>query len=43
MFMHEFKRVEKPKAIAYAKIVLEKDPDNLYALFVLGKNEKDVD
>lgn len=38
MFLHEFKRVEKPKAIAFANTVLSKDPDNMYAYFVLGKN-----
>jgi tetratricopeptide (TPR) repeat protein len=38
MFLHEFKRVEKPKAIALANTVLSKDPDNKYAYFVLGKN-----
>jgi tetratricopeptide (TPR) repeat protein len=43
MFLHEFKRVEKPKSIAFANTVLSKDPNNMYAHFVLGKNEKDVD
>lgn len=43
MFLYEFRRVEKPKAIAFANTVLAKDPNNMYAYFVLGKNIKDVD
>jgi tetratricopeptide (TPR) repeat protein len=43
MFIYELSRIEKAKAIAFANTVLSKDPDNMYAMFVLGKNEKDVD
>jgi len=38
MFLHEFKRVEKQKALAYANKVLSMDPNNMQAYFVLGKN-----
>ena len=43
MFLHELKRVEKAKSIAMAKKILELDPDNMYAYFVLAKNETNVD
>ena len=38
MFLHEFKRVEKQKALAYANKVLSMDPNNMQAYFVLGRN-----
>lgn len=43
MFLHEFRRVEKPKCIAMAKKILELDPENMYAHFILGKNEANAD
>ena len=43
MFLHEFRRVEKPKSIAMAKKILELNPDNMYAHFILGKNETNTD
>ena len=40
---YEYKRIEKPKAVAMAGRALEVDPDCPYAHFILARNEKDVD
>lgn len=43
MFLHEFRRIEKSKSIVMAKKILELDPSNMYAHFVLGRNEASTD
>ena len=43
MLLHEFRRVEKTKTVAMAKKILEHDPENMYAHFLLGKNTPNVD
>jgi protein O-GlcNAc transferase len=42
-YIYEYKRVLKSKSMEYANRLLEMDNDNRVALFVLGRNEKDID
>lgn len=41
--MHEFRRIYKPKAIETAKKIMEIEPDNMYALLIMARNEKTAD
>jgi hypothetical protein len=41
--LHEYRRVEKPKSIAMAKKILEMDPENMYAHYILARNEQNAD
>ena len=38
MFLHQFKRVEIPKSLKIAHTILSKDPGNMYAHFIIGRN-----
>ena len=41
--IHEYRRIEKTKSVAMAKKILEIDPNNMYAVFILAKNVENVD
>lgn len=41
--VYEYYRVQKPKSIEMADKVLTLEPDNMYAHFILARNEKEID
>ena len=41
--IYEFKRVQKAKSVDMANRVLEINPQNMYALFILSRNQKTAD
>jgi hypothetical protein len=43
MFLHQFKRVEIPKSLKIAHDIISKDPDNIYAHFIIGRNIENVE
>jgi tetratricopeptide (TPR) repeat protein len=36
--IYEYRRIEKSKSMALAKQILEKDPSNMYAEYILARN-----
>ncbi len=40
--VYEYRRIELNKADALAKEVLELDPNNCYAHYILARNKKDI-
>jgi cytochrome c-type biogenesis protein CcmH/NrfG len=39
---YEYRRIQKPKAIEMANKILAKDPENMYAYFILARNQQDI-
>jgi len=42
-FIYEYRRIEKVKSINWCNKILEKEGKNMYALFMLARNEKDIE
>lgn len=41
--IYEYRRIQKTKAIEMANKILEMDPNNMYAVFILTRNENNID
>ena len=41
--LHEYRRLEKKKSVLMAKTILERDSNNMYAQYILARNETNVD
>ena len=42
-FLYEYRRIQKSKSTAMARKILEMDPENMYAAYILARNQSDVD
>ncbi len=40
---HEYRRIEKKKSIEMANTILKIDSNNMYAQYILARNEANVD